>query len=371
MIHGLSELEALIALNQVPKTGPIRVRRLLEYFGSATAVLEAGKGDLSRVEGIGPGIADAISNWEKIAHPGREIEEAAKRDITILTRDDEAYPEPLRRAADGPVLLYVWGTLSPDNALGVGIVGSRRCTHYGAEQARKFSYQLAGAGFTVLSGLARGIDTAAHEGAVAANGRTIAVLGSGLLQLYPAENMALAEQIAAGNGAVVSEFPLHTPPDKRLFPQRNRVVAHWGQALLVVECPARSGSLITANLAVEANKTIYAIPGPIDRPQSGGCHQLIRDGATLVTDAGQILDDFSMLPLGDAPALPARPNITLSPEEETLLAALQHAEASLEDLQERTKIPIGDLMVHLMKMELNQLIITLPGQRYRRRDVHL
>lgn len=165
---------------------------------------------------------------------------------------------------------------------------------YGTQATKKFSYQLAHAGYTIISGLARGIDTTAHEAAVAAGGRTIAVIGSGLAKIYPPENLALAEKIANGHGAIVSEFPLNTEPDKQTFPQRNRIVAAWCRALLVTECPAWSGAMITANLASEYGKSVYAIPGPIDKPTSAGCHQLIRDGATLVADPTHIIDDLGV-----------------------------------------------------------------------------
>lgn len=365
----MTELEALISLNQVPRTGPVRIRRLLEFFGDAVSVLKASPGDLSRVKGIGPETATLIASWQEHADPSSELSLAAERDIRILDRAHPDYPAALRDAFDAPPLLYVWGTLEERDRHSISIVGSRRLTHYGRDTARKFSYQLASAGLTIISGLARGIDTAAHEGAVAAEGRTIAVLGSGLMQVYPPENMDLATRIASGQGAVVSEFPLRTPPDRQTFPQRNRIVAHWGSALLVVESPARSGSLITANLAIEANRQLYAVPGPIDRPTSAGCHQLIRDGATLVTDPSQILADFQELPLQDTPDLPARPQPDLSPEEKIIHAALTGNELSLDELSTITGQPVSTLAVHLMRMELNQMIITLPGQRYRLRGL--
>lgn len=362
----MTETEALIALNQLPKIGPVKTNSLVQVFGSARKALTSSRGDLTQVPGIGPDSASIIADWESHADPSAEITLAKEREIQIFTREDEGYPQRLLESHDAPVLLYVWGKLESRDDHGMAIVGSRRCTHYGRECARKFAFQLAQAGVTITSGLARGIDTAAHEGAIAANGRTIAVIGSGLMQLYPPENLGLAEKIASGYGAVVSEFPLKQPPDKRTFPQRNRIVAHWTDGTLVVECPSRSGSLITANLANEAGRQVYAIPGPIDRPNSGGCHDLIREGATLVTDGSQILEDYQFLSF--APENKTElPSPNLSKEEEVILTAMGTDEKMIDELIGETDMAIPALSTALMKMELKGLIAQLPGQRYRRK----
>ncbi len=363
----MTETEALIALNQLPKTGPVRIRRLIEAFGSATKALKQAPAQLQGVSGIGPETAKIIADWESQTDPATEIREAKEREIQILTRESENYPSALLNSYDAPAILYLWGELLEKDAHAIGIVGSRKLTHYGREMARKFSYQLASAGMTVISGLARGIDTAAHEGALAAKGRTIGVLGSGLCQLYPPENLPLAEKIAYGHGAIISEFSLHKQPDKRTFPQRNRIVAYWSKALLVVECPSRSGSLITANLATDAGKTIYAIPGPIDRPNSAGCHELIRQGATLVTDGTQILDDFGQLDFKAESPAPKVIRIDLSEDEQKIVTILETRECSVDDLVQETGLPPHQISVSLMRLELNAIVLTLPGQRYRLR----
>lgn len=365
----MTSLEAIVALNLLPKIGPIRVRKLLEVFGDPASILGAGKDRLMRVDSIGEETAKILHSWQDHADPATELREAAERGISIITQEDADYPAPLRDAYDPPLLLYVWGKLEARDRHSIGIVGSRRATHYGTQATKKFSYQLAHAGFTIISGLARGIDTAAHEAAVAANGRTIAVIGSGLAQLYPPENLALAEKIADGNGAVVSEFPLHTAPDKQTFPMRNRIVAAWARALLVVECPAWSGSLITANLASEYGKTIFAVPGPIDKPTSAGCNQLIRDGATLVADPSQLLDDLGELPFARA-ATPADPAAELPelPEEEALVfAAVTQDEAPVDRIIERSGLPAHVVTATLMKLEMRRLVRAFPGFRYARR----
>ncbi len=361
--------EALVALNMLPKIGPIRVRRLLEAFGDPASILGAPKDRLMRVDGIGGETAKILHAWQDHADPASEIREATERGISIVTQNDEGYPAPLRETYDPPLLLYVWGNLEPRDRHAISIVGSRRATHYGTQTTKKLSYQIAQAGFTVISGLARGIDTAAHEAAVAANGRTIAVLGSGLGKLFPPENLALAEKIASGFGAVVSEFPLHTPPDKQTFPMRNRIVAAWARAVLVIECPAWSGSLITANLASEYGKPIFAVPGPIDKPTSAGCNQLIRDGATLVADASHILDDLGALPFARqaTPAEPAADIPELPEEEAAVFAAVTADEAPVDRIIERSGLPAHVVTATLMKLEMRRLVRAFPGFRYARR----
>ncbi len=365
--------EALVALNMLPKIGPVRVRRLLEQFGGKPeAILGAAKDRLMRVDGIGEETAKILQAWQDHADPSKEIAEADQRGISIITQADEDYPAPLREAYDPPLLLYVWGKLEARDRHAISVVGSRRATNYGKQATKKISYQLAHAGFTIVSGLARGIDTAAHEAAVAANGRTVAVIGSGLAQLYPPENMALAEKIASGFGAVVSEFPLHTAPDKQTFPMRNRIVAAWARAVLVVECPAWSGSLITANLASEYGKPIFAVPGPIDKPTSAGCNQLIRDGATLVADASHILDDLGSLPFSlpasaVSPALPLDEIPELPEDQAAVFAVLSSQEMTVDSIIDQTGLSAHIVTATLMKLEMRKLARAFPGFRYARR----
>jgi DNA processing protein len=365
----LTPQEALVALNLLPKIGPIRVRRLLELFGSPAAILGAPKNRLMQVNGIGEETASILHSWQDHADPTAELLEAKERGISIITQDDPDYPAPLRDAYDPPLLLYVWGKLEPRDKHAISIVGSRRATHYGTQATKKFGYQLAQAGFTIISGLARGIDTAAHEAAIAAAGRTIAVLGSGLGKLYPPENLALAEKIASGHGAVVSEFSLNTAPDKQTFPMRNRIVAAWARALLVVECPAWSGSLITANLASEYGKTVFAVPGPIDKPTSAGCNQLIRDGATLVAEPSQLLDDLGDLPFSRAAAIveSSAEIPELPAEEAAVFAAVTLDESTVDRIIERSGLPAHVVTANLMKLEMRRLVRAFPGFRYARR----
>jgi DNA processing protein len=369
----MDRLESIVALNLLPKIGPVRVRRLLEVFGGPAEILGASKDRLMRVDGIGEETSEILRGWRDHADPAAEIREAHERGIAIVTQDDEDYPAPLRDAYDPPLLLYVWGRLDPRDRHAIGVVGSRRATHYGRQAAKKLSFQLAHAGFSIVSGLARGIDTSAHEAAVAAGGRTIAVVGSGLAKLYPPENLGLAGKIAEGHGAVVSEFPLHTAPDKQTFPMRNRIVAAWSRALLVVECPAWSGSLITANLASEYGKPVFAVPGPIDKPSSAGCHQLIRDGATLVTDASHLLDDLGELPFQKTPSSetpseePTDATHGLPEAEAAVFAAVGDDESHVDRIIERCGLPPHEVTATLMKLEMRRLVRALPGFRYAKR----
>lgn len=362
----MTNREAIIALNMLPKIGPIRVRRLLEHLGSAQNILTAPTHKLTQVQGIGNETSKIITDWENLTDLTAELDLAAQRNIRIITQDDAEYPEPLRKMYDPPLALYIWGELQERDKHAIAIVGSRRHTHYGRDTALKLSRELSNSGLTIISGLARGIDTFGHQGAVEAGNRTVAVIGSGLNQLYPPENLPLAEKIANGHGAVISEFPLNQRPDKKTFPMRNRIVAAWAQGVLVVECPQWSGSIITANLANEMGKTIYAVPGPIDRPTSGGCNQLIRDGATLVTSADDILEDLQTLPL--IPNLTSQPESTpipeLDPTETLVLSNLSKEEKLLDHLIALTNLTIPALTTTLLKLEMKRLIRQLPGPRY-------
>ena len=366
-------LEHLLALNALPKIGPVRIRRLLDAFGSAEAALRAGKDRLMGVDGIGPELAGILTDWQSHVDPATELKELKERGLSVITPEDEAFPPALREAYDAPILLYVWGSIEPRDRHAVGLVGTRRCSIYGKNSTKKLSYQLAHAGFTVISGLARGIDTTAHEAAIAAGGRTIAIIGSGLAKIFPAENLGLAERIADGHGAVVSEFPLHTAPDKKTFPQRNRIVAAWSRALIVTESPLWSGSLITANLAGEYGRPVYAVPGPIDKPMSAGCNRLIRDGATLLTDGSELLDDLGGLALGGSPArnpeaaaeAPSGPE--LEPDEAKIFEALGDDEQGIDQIIERTGLPAPTVSATLLKLEIKRLVRPLPGFRYVRR----
>ena len=362
--------ESLLALNLLPGLGPIRIRRLLDRFQTAESVLQARERQINAVEGIGPKIAATISNWQDHVDLQGELSSIRERGLSLLTPEHPAWPSAFKHLPDAPLLLYVWGQVEERDCHALAVVGSRKATPYGRDCTHKFSFQLAHAGFTIISGLARGIDSAAHEGALAAEGRTIAVLGSGLGQLYPPENMALAERIADGHGAVISEFPIDTTPSTRTFPQRNRIVAGWCEGLLVVECPLRSGALITANLAGEYGRHVFAIPGGIDRSSSQGCNELIRTGAILVTDGSQILEEVSQLPpearslppIHEPPGPAQFPHLTK--DESQIYAQLTLESISMDQLIEATGLPPSTVAANLLRLEMKSLARQLPGSQF-------
>jgi len=362
----MTRTEAWIALNLIPQVGPVRVRKLLARFGTPESVLTAKASEIMDVEGFGRTQAEALAGWESQVDLALELRKISERGLTIVTQEDELYPALLKSIYDPPLLLYVWGELTKRDHNAVGIVGSRHATLYGINATKKMSFQIAYAGYTVVSGLARGIDTTAHEAALAAKGRTIAVIGSGIGKLYPPENMALAERIAQ-NGAVVSEYPVDRPADKQTFPYRNRVVAGWTSGLLVTEAPLKSGSLITAQQASEQGRTIYAVPGPIDKPTSSGCNRLIQQGAKLVMDGADVLDDLMTL-FPTAPKAPVmeapKPNVTLTLDEEILFRAMDSDERHIDELITRSGLTPATVNVTLMRLEMKRVIRALPGRRY-------
>ncbi|MEY2599529.1 MAG: DNA-protecting protein DprA [Verrucomicrobiota bacterium] len=368
----MNEDDALLALHLVPNLGPVRIRRLISEFSSAQAVLEREASALQRVPGIGSDLAQAIRSAKSDGGWEAEKQRAAAIGAWLLPENDSRYPQFLKQLPNAPVLLQVLGTLTPADQHALSIVGSRHCTLYGTECAKRFGFQLAYAGLTIVSGLARGIDTAAHLGALAAKGRTIAVIGSGLGDLYPPENRTLAERIAK-HGAVVSEFPMDFPPTPQTFPYRNRIVAGWAKGIVVVEAGIKSGALITANLALENGRHVYAIPGPIDRTTSGGSNRLIQQGAKLVTSPEDILEDLQELfpiprsapPLG--PVSPKGPpaGADASPEERLLLSALQSTERGVDELIQTTGLPASQVGAALLSLELKRMVKALPGNWYR------
>ncbi len=374
----MTETEACIALNMVPNLGPVRLRKLLRAFDSPEEVLRMPKSRLQQVDGVGPEVADGIATWEKTIDLKAELERIEKFGAWIITQQSPEYPPGLRELHNPPIVLYVWGTVTKDDWRAIGVVGSRKTSHYGLESAKKLSYQLAYAGLTVVSGLARGIDTAAHQGALAAKGRTLAVIGSGLMDLYPPENAGLAEKIAA-SGAVISEFPMTFPPSTQTFPYRNRIVAGWGKGVLVVEAGAKSGALITAEQAIENGRLVYAVPGQIDRPTSFGSNHLIQQGAKLIMSASDILDDLQSLFPEPRKTLPGnaeaggRASATpgLSTEENAILEVLDVETLTPEAIAEKCGLPLPKVTGTLLVLEMKRQVRQFPGRQFRRAAVPL
>ena len=365
---GMNSREALVALNMVQHVGPIRLRQLLTRFESPEAILAAPRPALMSVNGISETTADAIASWESSIDLPAELKRIQDFGCEIVTQQDEDYPALLREIYDPPIVLYVKGTLTARDKNSVAIVGSRMTTSYGTNAARKLGYQLAYMGVTVVSGGARGIDTAAHQGALSAKGRTIAVLGTGINIVFPPENAQLFEKIV-GNGAVITQFAFNRPADKQTFPIRNRIVAGMTLGTVVVEANLTSGALITANFAVEQGRQVFAVPGPIDSPRSKGCHDLIKKGAKLCEGAEDIVTEFEYLfPTTNKPETggPQLPGLTLTDNEKLVFDALGAEELFTDDLIEKTGLPASAVSVALLTLEIKRLVKQAPGKLFSR-----
>jgi len=371
----VDEQERLSALRLHLATGigPRLFSALVERFGSAEAAAEASAGELAETPGIGDGSARSIRESLDRAEPEAELERARAAGVQLIFRGEAEYPIALTYLTDAPPALYVKGNLVAEDAQAMGVVGMRKCSLYGQDQAERIAGGLARAGFTIVSGLARGIDAAAHRGTLAAGGRTIAVLGNGLATVYPPENRRLADAVAA-QGALVSEFPMETAPQAENFPRRNRILAALGLGVVVVEAGVRSGSLITARLAAELGKEVFAVPNRVDAPGAAGVHALIRDGAKLVESVADILDEFPDLAVEptageDAPrqaGLVLKAN--LSAEEARLMEVLDGEPAPLETLADRAGLDAPRAAGAMTLLELKGLVRALPGGRFLRRQ---
>jgi DNA processing protein len=349
-----------VLLTMVKQIGPTRFNRLIERFGSAEAawnapMLELAAAGLQRraVESLGTlrGTLDPELEWRRLQDAG----------VSVMILDDPAYPSALREITDPPPVLYIRGELSPADDWAIAVVGTRRASSYGRQVTDRIVPDVARAGVTIVSGLARGIDTYAHRAALAAGGRTIAVLGSGLDRLYPEENRALADQIAQ-SGAVLSEFPLGTPPDAMNFPRRNRIVSGLARATLVIEADLKSGAIITATRAAEQGRDVFAVPGNIFSPFSALPHQLIREGARVVTEASDILEELHLTAVVEQRA--AREALPADPTEAALLQLLSDEPAHVDDLTRSTKLPSATVSATLTILELKGLARQLGPMQY-------
>lgn len=355
------ELAAWLRLLGTPQIGAVTARRLLAAFGDPRALFDAGPSAWAEVAGdataaalrqppdLLPALADATWRW---------LDAASAEPHHLLTLADPAYPAALLQTADPPLLLYAIGRVDLLQAPSIAVVGSRNPTPQGAENARAFAAAFSRAGLTVVSGLALGIDGAAHEGALSGPGSTIAVVGTGLDRVYPKRHLGLARRIAA-EGLLVSEYPLGTPPLAGNFPRRNRLIAGLTRGTLVVEAALQSGSLITARLAVEAGRDVFAIPGSIHAPQARGCHALIKQGAKLVDAAADVLEELRVAPAPAAAAPAPRPA-------DPLLEALGHDPVTLDALSARLGESPAALSVRLLELELSGDVARLPGQLFQR-----
>jgi len=396
-------LLATLRLSRARNVGPVTFRKLVRVLGSPEMVLAAPRNRLMEVPDITPRTADGIAEARDDPWADEELKRARERGIGLLTFDNPLYPRALLSTYDPPVVIYVHGDLRAEDALSVAIVGSRHCSHYGRGQAEKLAAGLASAGFTVVSGLARGIDTAAHNGALSvARGRTVAVLGNGIGTVYPPENRKLYDSIAnqPARGAVLSELPLDTAPAAQHFPGRNRIIAGMTLGTVVIEGTETSGSLITARYAVDMDREIFAVPGSVESPNSRGPHRLIKAGAKLVEDVEDILDELREIaepmvkirrpderlrlpikpvaaptPLFDAtdepeikdtrPAATDLRAINLNPREKQIYNLLdQNTARGIDQLIVESKLKPQEVLATLLVLEVRRLCKQLPGKRY-------
>ncbi len=359
----MDELEALVALNSAAQVGPMRIRLLLSYFGSALEAFYAPPAALAELPGFSPKVIQGLATCKEQSKWRADLDEAADKGVSILAYTDPNYPSRLAQLPDAPAVLYVKGTLQPCDERCLALIGTRNASIYGMEMAQQLSRDLASQGFTIVSGLARGIDTAAHQATLESKGRTIAVIGSGLSDIYPKENTLLAQHIAK-QGAVISEFPMFTPPSRQQFPRRNRIVSGLSLGIVVVEAPSQSGALITAEQALSQGKRpVFALPGRADTPHFRGNHALLKsDKAHLIESAEDIVSHFGELFVKsiEATAMP------LEAEERALLDQLPEQELAIDELLSLTKLPVSKLTVLLMSLILKRAIKEFPGKIYKK-----
>ena len=364
--------EAYIALNMIDGVGPVRVRALLERFGTPEAILSAPRQELMQVEGVGEEVARNVTQWRENIDFDAELVRIEKSGARVVTRDDTEYPKNLREIYDPPLVLYVKGALRENERMAIAIVGSRRTTLYGQEMSRKLAYQLARLGVTVVSGLARGIDTAAHKGALQAKGRTVAVIGCGIDVVYPPENKKLADEIVEKGGAVVTEFPFGVKPDRQNFPMRNRIISGWSLGVVVVEANLKSGALITAAQAAEQGRQVFAVPGRADSILSRGTNRLIKDGAKLTEDVEDVLTEFEyLLPRKPESAEAAEPRnggteaaLKLSETEAKVMALIGQEEIAIDEIIRGSGLTSAAVSATLLGLEMKRIVRQLPGKLY-------
>jgi DNA processing protein len=373
---------AWIALNMTPGVGPRAATKLLERFGSADAVFHGRRHELESLR-LRPDTVESIIKREFFDVAGTELERVKELGGDVLILDDGSYPELLREIDDPPPVLYVMGDWQASfDQPGVGVIGSRNCSTYGMNASEMLSRDLASRALTVISGLARGIDTAAHRGAIKGNGRTIAVMGTGIDAVYPKENKGLAHEILESGGCLVTQFPLGTPPLKDNFPYRNRIISGLSHGVLIVEASERSGSLITARLAMEQNREVMAVPGNITSGNSFGTNYLIKSGAKLVQQWQDVVAELPseiaarILPpkiqnerAETAKRQPEPVPADMSENERKVWLLLAPDESlHIDSLLERSGLSFGDLNGALVGLDIRDLIRVLPGKHYARRS---
>jgi len=359
-----SALYDAICLSMVEGVGPRLRKTLLDAFGSATAVLSALPSDLRSVPGVGPKITQRIAVAREVINVQAELELCEQQGIRLITEGSDDYPRSLREIHDPPGVLYVRGELLRQDALAVAIVGSRHATQYGLAQAERLAASLSRAGLTIISGLARGVDAAAHRGALAAGGRTLAILGSGVLNIYPPEHQELALDVVR-SGALISESSPNSPPFSGAFPQRNRIITGMSTGVIVVEAAISSGALISARHAMEQGREVFAVPGRVDNRMAHGCHRLIRDGAKLVETADDVLEELGHMtapvkkPDGQEIHHPAE--LLLNELEQKVLGVVRGDATLIDEIVAESGLPTSQVLATLSVLEMRRLVRRVSG----------
>jgi DNA processing protein len=376
-----ADIEKWLGLIRAENVGATTFAKLIKHFGSADRALGASVSELAKVDGIGYKTAEKIAASRGRFDVAAELESAAKLGVWIIHLEDKRYPPALRRIYDPPPVLYIKGSLCRQDNLAISIVGSRRCSLYGQEQASRLAHFLSSAGFTICSGMARGIDTSAHQGALSAGGRTIAVQGCGLAGIYPPENKKLFKLIAE-SGACISELPLRYEPLSENFPPRNRIIAGLSLGTIVVEAGQRSGALITARMAMENNREVMAVPGKIDSPLSKGTHQLIKEGAKLIESVEDVMEALGYIgeQLEEHVSAAAKKSsekvesplfeikdLKLSGHEKVIFECLRKEPLHIEQIIADTDLAAGSVNAGLVSLRLKGLIKQLPGNLFVKR----
>ncbi len=360
----MTKFELLVGLNMVSGIGSVRLRKLLEYFPEPADVLNASQKELMFTCGLSQKAAAQVCSLKKVDLAG-EFASVKKHGLTIITQDDARYPDNLRQIPAPPIVLYVLGELRGSDKLSIGVVGSRRASYYGLSLAEQFSLELALSGLTIVSGLARGVDTASHNGALKSGGRTIAVMGSGFGHIYPPENKKLAKRISE-HGAVISEFAMDTRPFRENFPRRNRIVSGLSLGVLVVEAARNSGALITADFALEQGREVFALPGAVNSPNAFGTNELIKQGAKLVSSKEDVLEGLNLFLATGVPQenRGLDPADDFSDEERILYDLISAQPLFLDEILGKVSLAMPLAYELLLKLQMKKLIKQLPGKRF-------
>lgn len=369
----MSDLRYWLALNSLPNIGPVLSRKLISTFGNPENIFQASLHELKKTGNVGENRAKSVISFKQWDKVNKEIDDTEKNNVKIVVINDKSYPVGLRHLHDAPLLLYVKGEIRDEDKYAVAIVGSRIPTNYGLQIAEKMSSKIAGYGLTIVSGMARGIDSASHRGALKAKGRTIAVLGSGIDVPYPPENRKFTTAIAS-SGAVISEFSLGTPPNKENFPRRNRIISALSFGVIVIEATVDSGSLITVGCALEQGKEVFAVPGNVTSRTSKGTNNLIKKGAKLVESAEEVIDELRPQLKGilrEEKMAAEKPLPAMNEEEKAIYSCLSDEPKHVDAIIRETNLTTNKTLSILLNLELKGFVRQTEGKRFSINDYYL